>query len=288
MTALSREGNGAPTTTPAWEGGRRVDREFVVRRIFPLARTLIRVGYFSVEVVGAEHIPREGRFEFAPNHAGWFPLDAFVLGYAVAQAIGPDRTPIFAVHDAALAVPLLGTFLRRCGALPASWFRRPERLPADIESLVIFPEGARGNTKPFWEAYRMRDWSRGVVRTAIARASSIVPVALLGTEESMPVAWQLKAVEPFLGAAIGIPMAPLPLPARFKVVFHKPVPMSPYGREKLTDSAFCTAMARRIQNTVQATLDHYAAEYPLAVFSAAVHGIRLATPDPSLRRASRS
>ena len=289
MAELIGQGNGEAGGA-ALERGPCVDRA-LLRKMYPFADALLRVGYFSVDVVGGEHIPREGRFDFAPNHAGWFPLDGFVLGYAVTQAIGLERLPMFAVHDAALAAPVLGRFLRRCGALPASWFRRPERLPADIESLVIFPEGARGNTKPFWEAYRMREWSRGFVRTAIARGSSIVPVALLGTEESMPVAWQLKAVEPLLGAAIGIPLAPLPLPARFKVVFHEPIPMSRYGPDKLTDSAFCTAMAKRIQSTVQATLDRHAAEYPLGVFSAAVHGIQLpasASSAASPRRAPRS
>lgn len=285
MDAPSRETT--EETTGAAQERSGVDREFLVHRMYPIARALVRIGYFSVEVVGAEHLPRSGRFDFAPNHAGWFPLDAFVLGYAVVESLGRDRTPLYAVHDAALATPFLGTFLRRCGALPASWFRRPERLPSDIESLAIFPEGARGNTKPFWEAYRMREWSRGFVRTAIARGSSIVPVALLGTEESMPVAWTLKAVEPLLGAAIGVPMAPLPFPARFKVIFHKPVSMAQYGREKMMDAAFCTAVTRRIQNTVQATLDQHAGDYPLGAFSAALRGIRWAMPAPA-RAAPRS
>src|SRR5918996_5972205 len=87
-----------------------VDRKFTAQRMYPIARALVRSGYFSVEVVGAEHLPRSGRFDFAPNHAGWFPLDAFVLGYAVAEALGPSRSPIFAVHDVALATPVLGSF----------------------------------------------------------------------------------------------------------------------------------------------------------------------------------
>jgi 1-acyl-sn-glycerol-3-phosphate acyltransferase len=248
-----------------------VDRDFFVHRLLPLMRRLLQLRYFTVEIEGAERIPRTGRFDFAPNHAGWFPLDAYVLGYAVGESLGWDRTPFFAVHDTALAAPLLGQFLRRCGALPASWFRRPERLPRDIESLVIFPEGSKGNTKPFWDAYRMREWKRGFVRVAIARRASIVPVAMLGTEESMPVAWTLKVVEPLLGSALGVPLFPFPLPASFKVVFHEPVPMTKYGRDALTNHTLCDDLAQRIQGTVQETLDRYAAEYPLGIVSAAVH-----------------
>jgi 1-acyl-sn-glycerol-3-phosphate acyltransferase len=267
-----------------------VDRDFLVHRLLPLMQSLLRLRYFRVEIEGAERIPRSGRFDFAPNHAGWFPLDAFVLGYAVGESLGWNRTPLFAVHDTALAAPVLGHFLRRCGALPASWFRRPDRLPPDIESLVVFPEGAQGNTKPFWDAYRMREWKRGFVRVAISRHSSIVPVALLGTEESMPVAWTFKAVEPLIGSALGIPLLPFPLPARFKVVFHEPVSMARYGRTAITNHALCDDLARRIQSTVQETLDRHAAEYPLGIVSAAVHGFfsdGRAAPLRTVRRTSR-
>src|SRR5919197_56081 len=268
-----------------------VDRDFLTHRLLPLMKAVFRLRYFTVEFEGAERIPRSGPFDFAPNHAGWFPLDAFVLGYAVGESLGWSRTPLFAVHDTALATPVLGQFLRKCGALPASWFRRPERLPQDIESLVVFPEGSQGNTKPFWDAYRMREWKRGFVRVAIARRASIVPVALLGTEESMPVAWTLKIVEPLLGSALGVPLCPFPLPSRFKVVFHDPVPMARYGREALTNHALCDELTRRIEDTVQETLDRYAAEYPLGIISATVHELLAdgrARPLRSMRRNGRA
>ena len=269
-----------------------VDRDFLTHRLLPMMQAFLRLPYFKMEIEGAERLARSGRFIFAPNHAGWFPLDAFVLGYAVGESLGWNRTPLFAVHDTALATPVLGPFLRRCGAFPASWIRRPERLPKDVESVVIFPEGSRGNTKPFWDAYRMREWKRGFVRVAIAQRASIVPVALLGTEESMPVAWTLKLVEPLLGSAVGVPLFPFPLPSRFKAVFHDPVPMARYGREALTNHALCDDLTRRIQSTVQETLDRHAAEYPLGIISATVHELLLADgragPVRSMRRNGRA
>jgi 1-acyl-sn-glycerol-3-phosphate acyltransferase len=247
-----------------------VDRDLLVRRLFPAFRALVRLGYFSFEVQGLEHVPRKGRVVYAQNHAGWFALDAFILTLAVSKAHGIRRAPFFAAHDAALALPVLGSFMRRIGALPASSFRRPERLPPEVESVGIFPEGVEGNCKPFWEAYRMREWNRGFVRVAMARRAPIVPVAMLGGEESLPVAWTVKVLEPLIGAIVGFPLVPIPLPARWKVIFHEPVRVSSRRRGAHTDQQFFIDVAKNIRGTVQATLDRNAAQYPLGRLSSLV------------------
>lgn len=233
----------------------------------PLVERLIRAGYFSFDVEGEQHVPRDGRAVFAQNHAGWFPLDAFFVGLGVRRALGPCRTPFFATAEAALAIPVLGGFLRRVGAVPSAWFRRPERLSPRIRAAGFFPEGVRGNTKPFWEAYRMRPWSRGFVRAAAALDVPIVPTAVLGGEECLPVAWTVKLLEPIVGSAFGLPLAPVPLPARWRVVFHPPVTLGPDRRGILADGGRSSEIARAAQATVQATLDRLAPAYPLAQVS---------------------
>jgi 1-acyl-sn-glycerol-3-phosphate acyltransferase len=233
------------------------DREYAVRHLFPAVRRLIRLGYFRFQVEGLEHVPRGGRVVFAQNHSGWFPLEAFFLTFAVAEAQGIGRAPYFATAEAALAAPVLGAFLRRFGAVPASWFRRPERLPDAIECCGIFPEGVRGNCKPFWRAYQMRDWNRGFVRVAIARRAPVVAGAVLGGEECLPVGWTVRLLEPFIGSILPLPLTPLPLPASWKIVFHPAVRLdAPPGA--VTDQDYCTAVARRMQTVVQATLDREA------------------------------
>ena len=247
-----------------------VDRDLWLRRLFPLLRTLMRARYFSLEVQGLGEVPREGRVVFAPNHAGWFALDAAILGLAVTDGLGAERLPWFAAADAAFETPLLGAFFERLGALPASWFRRPERLPPEIDSCAVFPEGVRGNTKPFWEAYRMREWSRGFVRVAAARNAVIVPTVILGGEECMPVAWTVKLFEPLVGSVFGLPLSLVPLPTRWKVIFLPPVRLEVRGRKALKDAAYCGEIARTVQRSVQAVIDREAGRYPLARLSAGV------------------
>jgi 1-acyl-sn-glycerol-3-phosphate acyltransferase len=241
-------------------------------------RGLIRLGYFGLELEGVEHLPRDGRAVFAPNHAGWFPLDAFFLGLAAREALGPQSAPFFAAHDVATSAPLLGPLLRRLGALPASWFRRPERLPAEIRTTVIFPEGVEGNCKPFWEAYRMRPWKRGFVRVAGALGAPIVPVAILGGEECLPVAWTVRILEPLIGSIFGLPLSVVPLPTRWRVVFHEPVDATARGRAALVDADYSARLARTVQATVQATLDREARERPMAQIASLVALARGAAP----------
>jgi 1-acyl-sn-glycerol-3-phosphate acyltransferase len=252
--------SGAPPT---------IDHALLERGVVPVARALFKIGYFKFEVEGAEHLPRDGRAVYALNHAGWFPLDAFFAGLAVTETLGQDRAPYFAASDVALAAPGLGPFLRRVGAVPASWFRRPEKLPPEIRACAIFPEGVEGNTKPFWEAYRMRPWKRGFVRVAAALDLPVVPVAILGGEESLPVAWTVRRLEPFIGSIVGLPAAPFPLPARWKIVFHEPMRLEG-GRALVDDRELGFRTAARVREVVQATLDAQAATRPLKRLSSFV------------------
>jgi 1-acyl-sn-glycerol-3-phosphate acyltransferase len=254
-----------PATEPVTPGR---DQTFIDRRLVPIIEGLVRIGWFSFEVEGVEHVPRARRVVFAPNHAGWFALDAFFLALAMRRALGADATPYFAAADAAIAAPVLGSFLRRVG------------LPPEIRTVGVFPEGVDGNTKPFWEAYRMRPWKRGFVRVAAALDASIVPVAILGGEESLPVAWTLRFLEPIIGSSVGLPVFALPLPARWKVVFHPPVDVAARGRVALIDSEYSSAVARSVQETVQHTLDRAAARRPLAQVASLVALARRAIHAP--------
>ncbi|HUJ27401.1 MAG TPA: 1-acyl-sn-glycerol-3-phosphate acyltransferase [Myxococcales bacterium] len=248
------------------------DRENLIRQLQSLLRVALRLRYFSLDVEGTEHLPREGPVVYVQNHAGWFALDSIMVGGAVAQALGVSHTPYYAVQDSALAAPLLGPFFRRLGGLPASAFRNPERLPQDIDAFGICPEGVRGNCKPLWQAYRMREWSRTFVKLALLRNARIVPVAVFGGEECLPVLWTVRMLEPLIGSIVGLPLVPFPLPARWKIVFHPPVAVVPHGPRLRPDRDYTLEVTRQIQATVQKTLDREAPRRPLLRLSSFIEG----------------
>src|SRR5277367_3970705 len=122
-------------------------RDFKVwtEQVFPTLRTLLRLGYFSLDVQGAEHVPRSGPVIYAPNHAGWFTLDTLLGALAMAEHFGIDRLPWAAVQDELLELPKIGDFFEKIGGFPATWLKTPEAVPPQIDVLCIYPEGAEGN-----------------------------------------------------------------------------------------------------------------------------------------------
>jgi 1-acyl-sn-glycerol-3-phosphate acyltransferase len=127
----------------------------------------------------------------------------------------------------------------------------------------------QGNCKPFWEAYRMHEWNRGFVKLAVTRRAPIVPVAVFGGEESLPVAWTVKALEPLIGSLLGLPLVPVPLPARWKIVFHAPVDAGQRD-SSMGAKQHAAAVTKRLQRTVQDTLDREAHGHALARLSSFV------------------
>jgi len=242
----------------------------VTKRVLPAVRASIKVGYFSLAVEGAERVPREGPVVFVANHSGWFTVDSFFFALAVADHVGVDRFPYGATHDSMLALPWLGSFLERMGGFPATWLREPSLIPKEMQRFLVYPEGAAGNTKPFWKAYRMQAWRSGFARLALERRAMVVPVAIVGGEEVMPVVCALRCLESRVHAAIPVPVVPWPLPARWKVVFHDPVAV----RDLEVDTGDPAEAARRrheliarVRSTVQRTLDHETQSHRLTRWS---------------------
>ena len=64
----------------------------------------------------------------------------------------------------------------------------PLRLLHDEQQLVlVFPEGTKGTTKRYRDRYRLARFGRGgFVETAMRAGVPVVPIAITGTEESMP------------------------------------------------------------------------------------------------------
>src|SRR5256884_7884762 len=162
---------------------------------------------------------------------------------------------------------MLAIDLVRVAAHPAS----AQRLLHDEGRLVlVFPEGQKGSHKLFWQRYRLRRFGRGgFVRTAIRAGVPIVPIAVVGAEEAMPIFAHVPALQRLTGLIyfpinhafpqFGLAAALMYLPAKFKIRFLEPVSLDRYGPEDADDLELVQTLAEEIRGRIQTELDRLVA-----------------------------
>jgi 1-acyl-sn-glycerol-3-phosphate acyltransferase len=205
--------------------------------------------WFRVAVEGIENVPGEGAALLFANHAGAVPPD----GAMVAKAIKEEHPRPRAVHVLAArrlsgtpGVAMLQMKLGRVPGHPANI----QRLLADEYQLVLaFPEGAAATAKPLKERYRLRQFDGGrLVREALRADATIVPVAVVGAEETLPRLPYLPVVPAF------------PLPAKFRIRFLEPVPTEDLPRRSWEQQSVVEALTEDIRALIQENLLELVAE----------------------------
>lgn len=207
----------------------------VIKQFATLGRFMYE-DYFKVETYGYEHIPPQGRCMIIANHSGQLPFDGILLGYSlVVNPHGPRAAK--------------GMYERFIPTLPlfSSWFSQMggalgdpencERMLDNEEAIIIFPEGARGISKPWKKRYQLQKFGSGFMHLAIKKNTPIIPVGIGGCEEIMINYGNLNQLEKFLN----FPAAPLLLPIVFpsKVIINIGKPMlfeGPADREYIVES----------------------------------------------------
>jgi 1-acyl-sn-glycerol-3-phosphate acyltransferase len=219
--------------------------------------------WFRCEVEGIEHVPDEGGALLVSNHSGALPPDAPMIAKAIKEEHPHPRPVHLTVEHFFKGYPGLSMLLPKIGGVPAHP-ANVHRLLADEQQLVlVFPEGRKGTEKLYKDRYRLRRFGRGgFVEAAMRARAPIVPIALIGAEEAMPVFAQLGALQKLTGL-IYFPITPtFPhfglfgalgyLPAKFKIRFLPPVPTDDLGvDEPWEDQALVQTIAHDIRATIQ-------------------------------------
>ena len=162
-------------------------------------------------------------------------------------------------------LPVVGTLWSRVGGVVAHPDNAYRLLREQQQLVLAFPEGSKGPAKPYNERYQLRRFGRGGFAQIAMRAGvPVVPIAVVGAEESMPTLVNLSPV----AKALGLPYVPLtanmvlggPLgtmlyfPAKFRlrvldpVYFDVPPDQSRYSRNRVMDEA--EAIRQRIQEAL--------------------------------------
>jgi 1-acyl-sn-glycerol-3-phosphate acyltransferase len=170
------------------------------RRVFePLYKR-----YFRVEWQGLEHIPRAGGALLVANHAGAIPSDAPVIMHGVETEL---ERPVYGLAEFMFRdMPIVGTMWARSGGVTAHPDNAYRLMHDDGQLVLVFPEGTKATGKLYRDRYKLRRFGRGgFVEIAMRSGAPVVPIAVVGAEESMPIVFK----SPRLSRMVGAPYVPI-------------------------------------------------------------------------------
>ena len=233
-----------------------------------LMRTLYEPIYskwFRTEWEGLEKVPRDGGALLVANHAGAIPSDAPVIMHGIEKEL---ERPVYGMADYFFrTVPVVGTLWARAGGVSARPANAYRLLKEQQQLALVFPEGTKGPSKSFTDRYQLRRFGRGgFVEIAMRAGVPVVPIAVVGSEEAMPIVLRLPSV----AKALRVPYVPvtanvltmgllgviLPFPAKFKLRVLDPVPFDvPPDQERYSKSRIMEESERIRTHLQQAVYD---------------------------------
>lgn len=209
--------------------------------------------YFRVQSHGIEHVPASGPAILVANHGGTLPIDGAMLWFDIAfrtQRILRLIADFFVPH-----LPIVSTLFARTGTVSGS-AANVRCLLERGELLGIFPEGTTGPAKPRRERYQLQQWRVGHAEHALRHRAPIIPVAIVGAEESWPVLLRLPWLHAFGAPYLPVPMSPLPLPVPISIHYGAPIELyRRYGAELADDPEALTAAAGEVRVSLATLLE---------------------------------
>ncbi len=220
--------------------------------------------WFRVEVRGVEHVPADGRCILVANHSGVLPFDGLMVRTALRREHSSGRDVRWLAEDFIYHLPFLGAFINRIGAVRACQ-ENAERLLKREDCILVFPEGVKGTGKLYAERYKLQRFGRGgFVKLALRTHAPIIPVSIVGAEETSPLLYRFE----YLTRAIGLPFVPVtptfpllgplglaPAPSKWTIEFGEPIQFDKHGPEAADDALLVGRLAERVRGAIQKTLD---------------------------------
>jgi len=237
------------------------DPELTDAVLHPLLRPLYR-DWFRVDVRGIEQLPAKGAALVVANHSGTLALDALMLALAVHDEHPEQRHLRLLGADLVFRMPVISELARKHGSTLAC---NPdaERLLRKGELVGVFPEGFKGIGKLYRDRYKLQRFGRGgFVSAALRTGAPIIPVSIVGAEETYPMLGNLKSVARLLGTPY-FPVTPtfqwlgplglIPLPSKWYIQFGSPIPAD-LGADQADDPLVVFNLADQVRETIQQSL----------------------------------
>jgi 1-acyl-sn-glycerol-3-phosphate acyltransferase len=237
-----------PRRSDVDEWGRSEHMRSIVRRLYdPVYKY-----WFRVEWEGLEKIPHHGGALLIANHAGAIPSDAPAIMHGIEEELG---RPVYGMADYFFrTIPVVGTMWSRTGGVPAHPDNAYRLLHDQQQLALVFPEGTKATSKTYTDRYRLRRFGRGgFVEIAMKAGVPVIPIAVVGAEESMPILFRIGGIAKALKlpyfpvTANALLMGPIGymtyFPVKFKLRVLDPITFDVepgqerYSRSKVMDEA---------------------------------------------------
>lgn len=219
--------------------------------------------WFRVEARGLNNVPAEGGALVVSNHSGTIPLDAMMTQLAIHDHHPAHRHLRLLAAHLVFTAPVIAPLARKSGATLAC-HDDAERLLSRGELVGVYPEGFKGIGKPFRDRYRLQRFGRGgFVSAALRTGVPIVPVSVVGAEETYPMIGNAK----MLARALGLPYLPItplfpllgplglvPLPTKWIIEFGEPIETASYGAAAAEDPLLVFDLTDRVRERIQQSL----------------------------------
>lgn len=237
----------------------------LVELVRPFSTFMYRT-YWRVSSSGLEHVPSAGPALLVANHGGVLPWDSMMIATAVLEEHSSPRV-VRSMYPAMFrALPGVTSALTTFGQVADTPENGQQLLDAG-ELVCVFPEGASALGKLFRNRYKLQRFRRsGSAGLALRAGAPIVPVAVVGSEETYPVLadasplahmlrlpfFPLTPLFPWLG-----PLGLLPLPTKWSITFGEPIDTSAYGPASADDPRVLGELAEELRRRLQALLDEH-------------------------------
>ena len=238
------------------------DPELTERVFLPAVKAAYR-RYWRAQWKGLHHVPARGPALLAANHGGTFPLDAVVMKFGVLGEHPAHRHVRLLAADLVLRLPFVSSLARKTGNTLACE-EDVGRLLRAGELVGVFPEGYKGSGKGWRNRYRLQRFGRGgFVEVALRERVPIVPVAIVGAEETYPMLADIRPVArlaglpyfpvtpffPWLG-----PLGLVPLPSKWVVEFGSPIRTDRYRKDAWQDAMLVFELTDRVCDEIKRML----------------------------------
>ena len=235
-----------------------LDYEFL-DAVRPLISFMYR-HYWRVQPSGLENVPDSGRALLVANHSGQLPFDASMLLASVMLDHPSQRLVRSLYANWFPTLPFLSSAFEKIGQTLAD-VENGTRLLEQEELVGVFPEGYKGVSKLYKDRYKLARFGRGgFIKMALRAQAPIIPVAIVGAEETYISVYKSKTLArltgfPYFPISLRFPwfglLGVIPLPTKWYIDFGTPIPIAEFQPDAADDLVLVSQLTDQVRNIVQ-------------------------------------